>query len=158
METTALGGNLGELQINLKPQSSHTLNPPLSSLLSSDSPPTPLILKSAAWELWKCEGWQRRTLKGDASAETLTFVIGRIWLHIVHTWNDIHLHVEAKCTIYVKHLCKACTASKCKFTDPPLRNTLEMLRYTYFCWGMVNHIRTWLMSLCVRIVSRQVVR
>ncbi len=88
METAAIGGNLGELQINLRPQSSHTLNPPLSSLLSF---PPHLILflllwtwtvqqqlhegliycRSEAaeggqfhalltpWELWKCEGCDR---------------------------------------------------------------------------------------------------
>ncbi len=88
METAAIGGNLGELQNNLRPQSSHTLNPPLSSLLSF--PPHLILLllpwtwkvqqqlhegliyccSEAAeggqfhalltlWELWKCEGCDR---------------------------------------------------------------------------------------------------
>lgn len=88
METAAIGGNLGELQNNLRPQSSHTLNPPLSSLLSF--PPHLILLllpwtwkvqqqlhegliycRSEAaeggqfhalltpWELWKCEGCDR---------------------------------------------------------------------------------------------------
>ncbi len=88
IETAAIGGNLGELQINLRPQSSHTLNPPLSSLLSF---PPHLILFLLLWtwtvqqqlhegliycrseaaecgqfhalltprELWKCEGCDR---------------------------------------------------------------------------------------------------
>ncbi len=88
IETAAIGGNLGELQINLRPQSSHTLNPLLSSLLSF---PPHLILFLLLWtwtvqqqlhegliycrseaaeggqfhalltprELWKCEGCDR---------------------------------------------------------------------------------------------------